>query len=68
MYGLEEDCKCNQECVDSDAVKYTGPNLPGTGIQTGTNLTDALEIIDNEILLLKEALFNLTTTTTTTII
>lgn len=68
MYGRENDCKCSQHCVDSDAVKYTGPNLPGTGIQTNTNLTIALEMIDNEILLLKEALFNITTTITTTII
>lgn len=64
MYGQKETCKCNQTCVDSDAVKYTGPNLPGTGIQTDTNLTDALIIMDTEILLLKEALFNLSASIT----
>ena len=62
MYGKKEKkCECIDQCVDSDSVNYIGPNLPGTGIQTNTNLTVSLEMIDYEILDIKEELFNLTT-------
>ena len=57
-------CNCNDACISTDGVYYAGPNLPGTGIQTNTNLTDALIIMDTEILLLKEALFNLSASIT----
>lgn len=64
----KKSCECNDPCISTDIVYYNGPNLPGTGIQNGTELTIALELMDNEILLLKEVLFNFTTTTTTTFI
>jgi len=63
MYGKKEKkCECLGECVESDSVNYVGPNLPGTGIQTNTNLTTSLEMIDTEILNTKEELFNLINT------
>jgi len=55
-------CNCEDPCISTDDVYYAGPNLPGSGIQTNTILTEALEIMDNEILMLKEALYNLTNT------
>jgi hypothetical protein len=47
-------------------VIYNGPNLPGTGVQTGQNLDCALSEIDDAILQLKILVYSLTTTTTTT--
>lgn len=35
--------------LSSDNVVYTGPNLPYTGIQTDTNLTEALQRIDAKL-------------------
>lgn len=68
MYGKKEKkCECLGECIDSSSVNYVGPNLPGTGIQNNTNLTTALQLIDYEILDIKEELFNLTTTDSNTI-
>jgi len=51
----------------SDFLIYTGPNLPGSGINTSDDLTIALQKIDTIIEELKSALYNLTTTTTTTV-
>jgi hypothetical protein len=33
-------------CIGTNNVKYTGPNLPNTGVDTGDNLTTALQKID----------------------
>lgn len=33
--------------LSSDDILYTGPNLPYTGIQTNTDLSTALQRIDN---------------------
>ena len=63
-------CGCQNQCnnTSSDTINYSGPNLPGTGVNTCDSLTVAIQKIDNAILELQEALFSLTTTTTTTII
>jgi hypothetical protein len=43
-------CNTNSNCgVSSNDVTYVGPNLPHTGIQTLTDLTTALEQIDEAI-------------------
>jgi hypothetical protein len=57
---------CNTHCTLADNVTYTGPNLPCTGIQTGDNLTLALQKLDEEICELFDLYNSLTTTTTTT--
>jgi len=49
-------CGCSgDQCdfVSSDNVKYIGPNLAGTGIQSCDNLTVALQKIDNAIALIE---------------
>lgn len=56
---------CGSNCktlYPSDGVCYSGPNLPGTGVQTNDSLTVALQKIDYQILVLKTG----TTSTTTT--
>lgn len=50
----------------SSNVKYVGPNLPGTGIQSCDTLTVVIQKIDAEILALKNAITSSTSTTTTT--
>jgi hypothetical protein len=60
---------CGTPCqthYPSDYLCYSGPNLPGTGIQTYDTLTVALQKIDNQILLLKFGTTTSTTSTTTT--
>jgi len=47
-------------------IKYIGPNLPGTGIQTCDDLTTVIQKIDNQILLIKELISPTPSTTTTT--
>lgn len=36
-------------CIGTNNVKYTGPNLPNTGIETNDNVTVALQKIDSEL-------------------
>jgi hypothetical protein len=63
-------CGCENKCnntTGSDELSYSGPNLPGTGINTCDSITVAIQKIDQAILELRQALF-ITTTTTTTII
>lgn len=68
-------CGCNStKSIPSSNIKYVGPNLPGTGIQSCDTLTVALQKIDAEILAIKQAIAptstttsSSTTTTTTTI-
>jgi len=59
---------CSADTIQSDAVIYSGPNLPCTGVNTCDKLTDVLQKMDAQICALQEALYNLTTTTTTTIL
>ena len=40
---------CQPNVINSKNVIYTGPFLPNTGIQTGTNLTTSLIYIDKVI-------------------
>lgn len=57
---------CYSDPVSTDGVIYSGPNLSCTGVNTCNSLTCALEKIDNKICELIDALYNLTTSTTTT--
>jgi len=57
---------CSADPIQSDAVIYSGPNLPCTGVTTCTTLTEALKKIDAQICELIQEIFNLTSTTTTT--
>jgi hypothetical protein len=36
-------------CIGTNNVKYTGPNLPNTGIETNDNVTVALQKIDADL-------------------
>ena len=67
FFTPKKSCNCEDPCICTDNIYYSGPNLPGSGIQTNTILTVALEMLDNQILSLKEEIFNLTSTTTTVI-
>ena len=58
---------CSVDAIQSDGVIYSGANLPCTGVLTCDTLTVALQKMDEQICLLQEALYNLTTTTSTTI-
>jgi len=58
---------CHNDPTQSDAVIYSGPNLPCTGITTCTTLTDALMNIDAQICELIQEIFHLTSSTTTTL-
>ena len=67
--GSSDPCGCNDPYSDktgSADVKYTGPNLPATGIATCDDLTTALQKIDYAISVLQAAIAPSTTTTTTT--
>jgi hypothetical protein len=70
--GSLEPCGCNDPCnnhqVSTSEVVYVGPNLPGTGIQSCQDLTEVIQIIDAQILAIKEIITPtppLTTTTST---
>jgi len=59
---------CTEECNEENGgccCKYTGPNLPATGITPGDSLDIALQKIDA---VLFNMLYPPTTTTTTTTI
>jgi hypothetical protein len=56
---------CSCDPIQSDAVIYSGPNLPCTGVQTCDTLTNALMKMDSRICELITDLYNLTSTTTT---
>ena len=62
-------CGCSgDQCdfVSSDNVKYVGPNLAGTGIQSCDDLTAALQKIDYAIALLESQISPTPSPTTTT--
>lgn len=66
--GSSDPCGCSDPYSDKTAsndVKYTGPNLPGTGIETCDSLTVALQKIDNAITAIQAIVAPTTTTTTT---
>lgn len=64
---------CTAQSIGTNHIKYDGPNLPCTGIQTCNSLTVSLQKVDEQICDLKsivqslqEQINELTTTTTTT--
>jgi hypothetical protein len=62
-------CGCSgEQCkfVSSENVKYIGPNLAGTGIQSCDDLTTVLEKIDNAIYLIEQQISPTPPSTTTT--
>jgi hypothetical protein len=62
-------CGCSGDhCkfVSSEDVKYIGPNLAGTGIQSCDDLTVVLQKIDNAIALIEAQISPTPPTTTTT--
>ena len=66
-------CGCsNNNCssckYQSDDVIYSGPNLTCSDIQTYDNLAVAIQKIDERLCALILQVYNLTTTTTTTIL
>lgn len=66
--GSFDPCNCNNpnsNKTGSTDVKYTGPNLPATGIATCDDLSVALQKIDYVISILQAAIAPTTTTTTT---
>lgn len=55
--GALDPCGCSDpgnDLLSTSQVKYVGPNLPGTGIQSCEDLTTILQIIDAQILAIKE--------------
>jgi hypothetical protein len=55
--GSLDPCGCSDpgnDLLSTSQVKYVGPNLPGTGIQSCEDLTTILQIIDAQILAIKE--------------
>lgn len=55
--GSLDPCGCTDpgnDLLSTSQVKYVGPNLPGTGIQSCQNLTEVIQIIDAQILAIKE--------------
>ena len=64
--GCGGDDPCNPKIVKSDDIRYTGPNLPCTGINTCEDLTTVLQMIDEKICQLQQLLTTTTTSTTTT--
>ena len=62
-------CGCSgEQCkfVQSGNVKYVGPNLSGTGIQSCDDLTTVLQKIDYAISLIEAQISPTTSSTTTT--
>lgn len=51
----------------SDSLIYIGPNLPCSGVHTCEDFTTVIQKIDDALCSIKLQLYNLTTTTTTTI-
>jgi hypothetical protein len=69
--GLSDPCGCSDPYSDKTAssdVKYTGPNLPCTGIQTCDDLSTILQKMDQAICALQAVIAPTTTTTTTALI
>ena len=53
-------CKtCSDPKLDTSYSYYEGPNLPGTGIKTCDSLTLVIQKIDNEILKIKQDVFEI---------
>lgn len=67
--GSLDPCGCSDpgnDLLSTSQVKYVGPNLPGTGIQSCENLTEILQIIDAQILAIKQIITPTPPTTSTT--
>jgi hypothetical protein len=67
--GALDPCGCSDpgnDLLSTSQVKYVGPDLPGTGIQSCDNLTEILQIIDAQILAIKEIITPTPPTTSTT--
>ncbi len=64
--GSLDPCNCGNK-PQSNEIKYVGPSLSCTGIQTCDDMSTALQKIDQMICMLQAAIFPTTTTTTTTI-
>jgi hypothetical protein len=67
--GALDPCGCSDpgnDLLSTSQVKYVGPNLPGTGIQSCEDLTTILQIIDAQILAIKEIITPTPPTTSTT--
>jgi hypothetical protein len=67
--GALDPCGCSDpgnDLLSTSQVKYVGPNLPGTGIQSCEDLTTILQIIDAQILAIKEIITPTPTPTSTT--
>jgi len=55
----DDEC-CTNSPIDSVRIIYSGPNLPGTGVQTGDDLNVALQKMDDKILQLIQQIQDLT--------
>jgi hypothetical protein len=67
--GALDPCGCSDpgnDLLSTSQVKYVGPNLPGTGIESCEDLTAILQIIDAQILAIKEIITPTPPTTSTT--
>jgi len=67
--GALDPCGCSDpgnDLLSTSQVKYVGPNLPGTGVQSCEDLTTILQIIDAQILAIKEIITPTPPTTSTT--
>jgi len=67
--GALDPCGCSDpgnDLLSTSQVKYVGPNLPGTGIESCEDLTTILQIIDAQILAIKEIITPTPPTTSTT--
>jgi hypothetical protein len=54
----------------TSTIKYIGPNLPGTGVQVGDDLTTVIQKIDSKIVEIMKVISDTpsTSTSTTTLI
>jgi hypothetical protein len=62
--GSLDPCNCGNK-PQSNEIKYVGPNLSCTGIQTCDDMSTALQKIDQIICVLQAAITPTTTTSTT---
>jgi len=59
---------CTAHPIQTDGIIYSGANLPCSGIHTCDDLTVAIQKLDEQLCIINQKLYNLTTTTTTTLI
>lgn len=67
--GALDPCGCSDpgnDLISTSEIKYVGPNLPGTGVQSCEDLTSILQTIDAQILAIKEIITPVPPTTSTT--